>query len=164
MSIAARVKNAGLVILGLAALVAVLAIGTGLLYGTASLSTWALKWAMPMFYVTLLVSVVLLAPLALVPSTRNFSGAGFEVASFVCGVILWVAGMAYTYSVWGFSAVLLGLFFFGIGVVPLAVIAALLHGDWASLGGFFAVFAAAAVMRGVANWLANKEAERTALL
>jgi hypothetical protein len=164
MSIATRVKSAGSVILGLAAMIVILIISSALLVGAATFSVWVLKWTFPAFMITLLLSFVVPAPLSLIPPTRALSAVGFLIASFAFGAILWIWGMAYSYSVWGLPAVIIGLFFAGIGVVPIAMIAALLHADWGNLG----LFAATAVItlgyRGLAHWLAGKADERAARL
>ena len=164
MSIAARVKDAGSVVLGVAVIVGVLAIGIGLLTGAAAFSVWIFKWTLPAFGITLLVSFVLLAPLSLIPPTRAFSAVGFMIASFVFGAILWVWGMVYTYSVWGLFAVIVGLVFLGVGVVPIAMFAALVRGDWGNLGIFVVTAVVAIGFRVLAHWLARKADERTARL
>ena len=104
-------------ILGLALMVGMLAIGIGLLTGAAAFSVWVLKWTVPAFLSTLLVSLVRAAPLSLIPPTRGSSAVGFMIASYVFGAILWIWGMAYTYSVWGLFGVIVGLVLLGVGVV-----------------------------------------------
>jgi hypothetical protein len=162
MSIAARVKQSGSVILSLAGLVAVVAVGAGLLVGAATFSVWVLEWTIPAFGLTLLLSILLLAPLALVPPARGLSAVGFLIASFAFGAILWIWSMAYTYFVWGFFGVAAGLLLMGVGVVPVAMFAALVHADWGNLG----MFALTAVLtigcRGLANWLAERTDQRRA--
>jgi hypothetical protein len=164
MGISARVKDAGSVILGLAVMVGIVAIGIALLTGAAAFSIWVLKWTFPAFTITLLVSVLLLAPLSLIPSTRGLSAVGFMIASLAFGAILWLWGMAYTYSVWGLFAVIIGLVLLGVGVVPVAMFAALVHGDWGNLGMFVVTAVVTFGTRGLANWLAQKADERAARL
>jgi hypothetical protein len=138
------------------------AIGVGLLIGAAAFSVWALKWTFPAFAITLLVSIVVLAPLSLIPPTRAFSAIGFLFASFALGAILWVWGMAYTYSVWGFFGVIVGLILGGVGVVPVAMCAALVHGDWGNLLLFVITAVVTIGTRALAHWLAEKADQRTA--
>jgi hypothetical protein len=164
MSIAAQAKNAGSVILGLAILVGISAIGIALLTGAAAFSVWVLKWTFPAFTITFLFAIVLLTPLSLIPPTRGFSAMGFMIASFAFGAILWVWGMAYTYSVWGLFAVIVGLVLFGVGVVPIAMFAALVHGDWSNLGLFVVTAAIMIGCRVLGNWLAEKADARAARL
>lgn len=161
MSIANRMKEAGTGVLGLAAIVGIVAIGVGLLIGAAEFSVWILEWTPPVFLIALLVSLVLIACSA-IPPMRGFSAVGIMCASMVFGVILWIWGMAYTYVAWGLLGVMVGLVFLGVGVVPVAMVAALLHGDWANLGLLFGAVVLTIGSRGVAHWLAEKADERTA--
>ncbi len=86
MSIANRMKDAGAGVLGLAAIVGIMAIGIGLLVGAAKFSVWILEWTAPAFLITLLVSLVLLAS-SLIPSLRGFSAVGIMYASLGLGPI-----------------------------------------------------------------------------
>lgn len=164
MSVASSLKNTASIILGLAVLVGIFAIGTAFLLGSAAFSVWVFKWTFPAFAITLLVSVVVLAPLALIPPARAFSTIGFIIASFAFGVILWVWAMAYTLSVWGLLGVIIGFVLGGIGVVPVAMFAALVHGDWGNLGLFIATAVVTVALRALAQWLADKVEERSARL
>jgi hypothetical protein len=86
------------------------------------------------------------------------------LASYAFGAILWLWGMAYTYSVWGLFAVIVGLVLFGGGVVPVAMFAALVHGDWGNLGLFIVTLGIIIGCRVLANWLAEKVDARAANL
>jgi hypothetical protein len=163
MSIANRVKDAGLGILGLAAVVGILAIGTALLVGLAEFSVWVLEWTVPAFLVTLLISLVLLA-FSLIPPVRGFCAIGIMYASFVLGAVLWIWGLSYTYIVWGLLGVMVGLMFLGVGVVPVAMVAALVNADWGNLGFFFVAVVLTFGSRGLAHWLGEKADERMARL
>jgi hypothetical protein len=158
------VKAAGSVVLGFAILVGMTAIGIGFLTGAAAFSMWVLKWTFAPFTITFLVSLLLLGPLSLIPPARGFSAVGFVIASSAFGVILWIWGLAYTYSVWGFIGVIIGLVLFGGGVVPIAMLAALVHGDWGNLGLFVVTAFIVVGCRLLANWLAEKADERAARL
>jgi hypothetical protein len=157
-----KVKEIGLSVVGLAFFVGLAAIGIGLLTGLAAFSVWVLKWTFPAFLITFLISIVVLTPLALIPATRAFSAIGFLLASYAFGAILWIWGMAYAYTAWGLIAVIVGLVLAGVGVVPVAMVAALVHGDWGNLG-FFAVVAVLTFgVRALAHWLDEKAALRAA--
>lgn len=161
MSITARMKDIGSIVAGIAVLVGIMAIGIGLLTGAAEFSLWILKWTFPVFWIALLISVVLLAPLSLIPSARGFSAVGFMFAAIAFSTILWLWGMAYTYTVWGMLGVVVGLVLLGIGVVPVAMVAALIHGDWSTLGMFVVTGIVSIGFRGLSGWLAEKADERT---
>ena len=164
MTIATRAKDVGGVILGLVVVVGILAIGIALLTGAAEFSVWVLEMDLS----------GVLDHFSRLPSSFDPPCAYSSNKTLCCywiydrvlclrsDPLIW--GMAYTYSVWGLFAVVVGLVFFGIGVVPIAMFAALVHGDWGNL----AVFIAAAVLtygfRGLAYWLEAKASERAARL
>ena len=164
MSIAGKVKDIGTGILGLLAMVAILVIGIGLLVGAASFSIGVLKWAPTAFEITVAVSLFVLGPLALIPPTRDLSALGYMIASFAFGAIMWIWGMAFTYTVWGLFVVIVGLVIFGVGVVPVAMLAALVHADWGDLIGFAIMAVLTYGCRMLAIWLGQKADERAARL
>ena len=161
MSSTAKLKNIATIMAGLAVIVGIMAIGIGLIIGAAEFSLWILKWTFPVFWIALSISIVVLAPLSLIPSARGFSAVGFMLAAFAFSTILWLWGMAYTYSVWGMSGVFVGLVLLGIGVVPVAMVGALIHGDWMTLGMFIVTGIVSIGFRGFSSWLAEKAEERT---
>ena len=55
-------------------------------------------------------------------------------ASSIFGITLWIWGLVLTYNLWGGGAVLVGLFLFGVGVVPMAMLATLFAAMWSLLG------------------------------
>ena len=156
MSISSQIKSAGSVILGLAVVVGMLALGIAFLTGAAAFSLWVLKWTFPSFLVTVLASIVLLGPLSLIPRSSGFAAIGFVIASYIIRSILWVWGMAYAYTTWGLFGVIVGLMLFGVGVVPVAMFAALLHGDWGTLGLIIFTILITIGLRTLGNWLAEK--------
>lgn len=161
MAVSSGIKSFGATVLGLAVMLGVLAIGLGLLLGAAAFSIWVLKWTIPVFSWTLIASIVVLMPLAFIPPTRGYAAIGFMIASTAFGSILWLWGMAYTYSVWGLLGIIVGLVMFGVGVVPVAFVAALVHGSWGNLGMFIFAGCLAFGFRMVATRLAEKADERT---
>ena len=160
MSVTGKIKELGSIILGFAALLGIAAIGIGLLTGAAEFSVWVLKWTFPVFSITLACSIVILLPLSLLPPARGFSAVGLMFASVAFSAILWLWGMAYTYSVWGMFGVFVGLVLLGIGVVPIAMLAALVHGDWSNFWMLVITGIVTIVFRVFANWLAQKADER----
>ncbi|MFH1881162.1 MAG: hypothetical protein ABIL62_00440 [Planctomycetota bacterium] len=81
-----------------------------------------------------LCSLVILLPLSFFSMTRTWAGYGFYTASFVCGITGWSMGLLLSWELWGPIAVIIGLFIFGIGVVPIAMLATLFNGMWIELG------------------------------
>ena len=82
----------------------------------------------------MLFTIFFLAPLTLFKRTRAFGGFGIFAASYVFGLTLWVWSLILTFKFWGIFAVILGLFFAGVGIVPIGLLATLFHGEWSTVG------------------------------
>lgn len=164
MNIAGGAKNFAGMALGLMFFIGMIALGVAFLIGAAAFSVWVLKWTFPAFMIVAGVSALLLLPLALIPPTRMLSAIGFLFASFVFGAILWLWAMAYTYSAWGLLGLIIGLFLGGIGVVPIALVASLFHGDWGNLGLFLVTIVLTVGSRALAHWLEERAMTRKARL
>lgn len=164
MGFMARITAMGGAILGLLLMLGMLAIAVGFLLGATAFSFWVLKWTPIAFETTLALSLLVLGPLALIPPSRGFAAMGYLIASFVFGAIMWVWGLAYTYTVWGFLGVIIGLVIAGVGIVPIAMLAALFHADWGNLFAFVVLAALTYGIRLLAFWLGEKADERAARL
>ncbi len=83
----------------------------------------------------LAVAVLVLLPLAIWKKTRAFAGMLLVYSSFVFGAAGWFLGAGITFGTLGWFWLILGLLFMGLGVVPLAMIAAVfvLH-SWPIVG------------------------------
>ena len=71
---------------------------------------------------------------------------------------------AFTYEAWGMVGVIIGLVIAGVGVVPVAMLAALLHGEWQALIVFVIFIVLTFGLRALGFWLAKKVDERAARL
>ncbi len=80
------------------------------------------------------ICIVILGPLALLRFTRPWAGIGYFIASYVFGLTGWFMGLLLTWMLWGGFAVIIGLVFLGVGVIPIAMLATLFKGMWAELG------------------------------
>jgi hypothetical protein len=89
-----------------------------------------------------------LLPLAAFRGTRVFACGGMHFGKGLFGLTFWLLCVALTFAKWGKAATLVGLFFFGLGVLPMGVLAGFLMKPW--YGGFITLglvalyFAAAA--------------------
>jgi hypothetical protein len=92
---------------------------------------------------TISLTVLVLLPLSFFKKTRPSSGFMLLMASYVFGSAAWLKGFLWAYNIWGVVGVLIGVFLFGVGVVPVGAIALLLNGMWQP---FFALIAAVATM------------------
>ena len=129
-----KLKSVGFGMLGLLAIVAMLFL-VGLLIGGASwLSDHLLPWFMLASTITFGVLVLILLPLSAFRQTRSFAGVAILYTSFLFGATVWMDGLLTTEALWGTWAVIVGLCFAGVGIVPIGMLAALFHGAWSVLG------------------------------
>ena len=77
---------------------------------------------------------------------------------------VWCCGLGVTYEAWGIGGVIIGLVIAGIGIVPVAMLAVLLHGEWQALIVFVILIVLTFGLRALGFWLAKKVDERAARL
>ena len=78
------------------------------------------------------VCILVLLPLSIPLKTRGWAATGLLWSSLAFGAMLWLYSIIYVYAVWGIIGVLVGLALFGLGIVPVAVLAAVIHSEWSS--------------------------------
>jgi len=145
--------------MGVAALLCgllLLALPVILIFGLILMSVIVWPWLGPAFSLTLGISVFILGPLAVIPRTRGFSAAGLMIASYVFGACLWITSLLLTWALWGGIAVFIGLLVLGIGIVPVALLAALFRAQWWNLLDLVMLIVATFGTRMLAVWLAGK--------
>jgi len=130
-------------LLGVAGLFAV-----ALLVVLAKILVWLSVELMPWFgYATYLcwaVVIVILTPLAFMQRTKAYARLGLLIMTGLLGAILWLGSIELLSVTWGVSSVFVGLCLFGIGVVPLAFLAALFSFNWSGLFVLLVLLASAA--------------------
>jgi hypothetical protein len=108
---------------------------TGLFFvGAARFGDIILPWLFWISAVGICLCIVVYFPLSFFRFSRGFTAIGLLITSYVFGATLWVWCLLIAYSLWGLMAVLIGVLFMGIGVVPIAMLAMLFHGEWSTLG------------------------------
>ena len=60
------------------------------------------------------------------------------------------------YALWGTVGIIIGLALMGVGVVPVAIVAALLHAEWYALGNLVFAIVLTFGTRALAAFLASK--------
>jgi hypothetical protein len=90
-----------------------------------------------MFYfsveIWVLVLVFVMVPLCMFRKTRHWAGVAFLYTSYFLGATIFVYCCLFVVSVWGYGGLAGGLIFAGVGVVPVALLATLLHAEWSVL-------------------------------
>ena len=151
-----KAKGFGKIAGGIAIGAAVLSIPVVLLFGASWASEKISPWLKPMFGWTLLACLLVLVPTAFFRASRGFSAIGFLCASYIFGFVLWICSFLLVLDLWGMFAVVVGLLMAGIGIVSVAILAALFHADWESLGGLAIMIGATFGVRFLSVWLASK--------
>lgn len=122
---------------GLLLFLAIAAVGiviaTFLIYGAGWASSKLLPWFSILTWVTFAIVIFILLPLAIPRATRGFSSVAIFISSYVFGVTLWMMGLLLTLSIWGVTAVIIGIALGGVGVLPIAMLATLFNGYWLPL-------------------------------
>lgn len=94
--------------------------------------------------------------LAIFRRTRGIGGAGLFFSSYLIGLSLWVWSLIIAYSLAGVFWMIFGLVFGGVGIVPIAFIAALLKAEWAVAVQILVVAIVVFALRGFGLFLAEK--------
>ena len=129
-----KLKNVGWGVAGLAFFVAIALLVALFIHGGAWLGERIYPWLVGISSIALTVLIFVLLPLSFFRTTRAFAGNWMIIASWVFGVTLWVWGLILTYHLWGALAVYIGLFLFGVGIVPMAMLATMFKGMWSTFG------------------------------
>lgn len=128
-----KLKILGGYLLGVVIFAAIISLIVAFFAGAAWVSNHLLPWFSNASLVAGTILFLILLPLSVVRRARPFTGSMVLLISFVFGITLWMEGFLVTLSTWGVVAVVIGLLIMGIGVVPIAMLAALTHGDWTTL-------------------------------
>jgi hypothetical protein len=73
---------------------------------------------------------VLSLPLLIFRPVRPFIGVAINWLSYIWGLWLWLTALDFLLTGWGWLPVIVGLVLAGVGVVPVAMFMALIHGDF----------------------------------
>jgi hypothetical protein len=129
-----RLKKAAFGIGGYAIGLIVIALGLFVvalfLRGMVWASDKLMPWLITASGIAALICVFIFLPLCIFRRTRPWAGVGYYYASFVFGIMLFAYSCLFVVFAWGYGALAVGLIFAGVGVVPVALLAALFHAEW----------------------------------
>jgi len=126
-------KKIGSFIVGPIGFLAVLLVIGLIVGGVIWLSAKALPWLLTASRYAFDVCIFVLAPLCIFRKTRPWAGIGFAYASFIFGAMLFMYSCLYVVESWGVFALVIGLFLAGVGVLPVALLSSIFHGNWSVL-------------------------------
>ncbi|MEI8280578.1 MAG: hypothetical protein WCG87_12520, partial [Bacteroidota bacterium] len=102
------------------------------------------------------ISLLVLLPLALIKKVRIVSVFGLGITAMLSGLHMWLISFLAVYSYWGVVGSLIGLAMGGVGVIPLAFIAAAFNGDWSITGDLAYNLGYTLGLFAITAWIASK--------
>lgn len=127
-------KSIGGFIIGIAVFLGIIFLAIFLIQGGVWLGAKVLPWLSVVMWLVFALDILIILPLGIFKKTKGASAIGLVVSSYVYGLTLWFWALLLTYLIWGAIAVFIGLFIAGVGVVPIAMLATAIRGEWAITG------------------------------
>ena len=103
--------------------------------------------------------LILALPISFIKRARGVMSIVFLISSYVFGVTGWLIGFALTYYYWGVFWLIVGLFFAGVGVVPLGLLASAFNGGWGQFWNLLLILIITYATRMYGFWLSEKYEE-----
>lgn len=125
------VKSISGFIIGIAVLIGSIFLAIFFIKGGVWLGARVLPWLSFVMWFVLALDILIILPFGIFNKTKAAAAVGLVVSSYVYGITLWFWALLLTYMIWGTLAVLIGLFIAGVGIVPVALLATVLKGEWA---------------------------------
>ena len=147
--------------IGLILLLLLLLVTALLLRGMVWASEKLMPWLITASSIALIVCIFILLPMSAFRTSRPWAGVGYYYASFVFGIMVLAYSCLFTVFTWGYGALVLGLIIGGVGVVPVALLAAIFHAEWSVLWELVSGIVLTFGTRAFGAWLIYK-AERAA--
>ena len=130
MKLKETLDNCGAMLLSLMIGILLLMIVATLMLGLKWAYSKLLPWFQTMAIIAFGTLVLVALPLAIAKRTRVYSVGVLLVVFQIFAATLWMEGFLLTMSIWGGGATVVGMFFGGIGVIPMAMLATLVNGMW----------------------------------
>lgn len=154
-------KAGGGYVLVIAGLLLLIAIPVLFIMGAVWVGTHVLPWLTLLSWIILGIDVIIVLPLILIRRTREAALSALYISSYVFGLLLWFDGLLLSYFIWGFIAVFIGLALMGIGVVPVAMLATLLTGEFGMFGTLIYLLVMTFGVRFLATYILEKNRENS---
>ena len=94
----------------------------------------AYYFMLPVAWIGLTIVILILFPLAIFRRTRGFAGACIYFFSWIVGITTWFLGAAAAFFAWSWWGLIIGIILFGVGVVPVGILAAFFSLKITSMG------------------------------
>lgn len=149
-------KTMGSYVLGIIIFIAIGLLIAFIIKGSLWFSVRIFPWMATIFWIVIALTIIILVPLSIIKKTRDIGLGGIFITSYIYGLLLWVWSFLITYSTWGWIAIIIGLVVMGVGVVPIAFLAALLNAQWTILLQMIILIAITYGTRLLVNFIAEK--------
>ncbi len=127
-------KSMGGFIIGISVFLGIIFLTIFFIKGGVWLGAKVLPWLSIVMWFVFALDILIILPLGIFKKTKGASAIGLVVSSYIYGLTLWFWALLLTYIIWGAVAVFSGLFIAGVGVVPIAMLATAINGEWAITG------------------------------
>jgi hypothetical protein len=155
------------VVLGLGGCLVYIAIAIGglvllimFLRGTPWIAENFYPWTVQAAKITLYFVIPTCSVLAFFRKGRGLGGLGLSLSSYVIGFSLWVWSLIVAYSLGGVFWIIVGLLFAGVGVIPIAIVAAALKAQWSIAGQMLLGLVVVLALRAIGTSLVENDARR----
>lgn len=138
-------------------MIAIAFVAAFIINGGVNVAVWVLPIINNVYAIAVVFDIAILLPLALFKKTRGFAGTGLYLSSYIFGLNLWIFSFLMAYAFWGVVGVFLGIIFLGVGVVPVAALAFLVHGLWIPLFELLLGVVVVFVTRWLGQWIWYKD-------
>lgn len=152
-------ESIGGLVFGVAVFLGILFLVTFFVEGGVWLGDKILPWLFTLTWMVFGIDFLIVLPLGIFEKTKGISAVGLYISSYIYGLTLWFWALLITYFAWGFLAVFIGLFVLGIGVVPIAIVAAIFKGEWGTAGAVIVLVVLTYGSRSLGYYIAEKADE-----
>jgi hypothetical protein len=126
-------KAVGGVVLLIAVIVFLWTLVTAFLHGAVWVGEKSFPWLLNIYEIAMGICLLIL-PLLLFRAARAYVGIAYVFSSYIFGITTWFWSLLLAYDYWGWVGLIIGLFFIGVGVFPVALLACIFHGNWSAAG------------------------------
>jgi hypothetical protein len=81
-------------------------------------------------WIVFALNLFIVLPLGIFDKTKAISAFGLVISSYIFGLYIFCWSMLLAYLFWGVTGLVIGLFIAGVGVVPVAMLAVTVNGEW----------------------------------
>jgi hypothetical protein len=160
MDISEKIKNTGCLVFGILFLVGLITTILFVVRGAFWVGEKVLPFLLDLTGFVSLIVFFVFVPMTFFKKLRRKAGKALFFSSFLFGLTAWVYSALVAYTLWDLLGLFIGLFIFGVGVVPVGIIAALISGEWIMASSIIYLIVLTLASRFFGLWTIRKTEER----